>query len=391
MRPKLVLSIVLLAAVAGWFAWQASRSDRLPAGDSETSATGAAGGVDAAGGVGVAALGRLEPEAGVIQVGALPGERLGQVLVRVGDDVAEGAELAYLGSRPLRQAQRDLARIQLEDAQARLKAEKIVAATVIAEAQVVVEQSRLQVLDINNQEAQVGLAQANLDQVQKELARLEGLSSDLVPAQELEQKKLLERQAREEVRVATTLLDKLRATAVLAEKAAEAKLDAARANAQLLDASGAIASMEESLRLAQTNLDQTVIRAPLAGRILDLLTRPGEMIGQAPILQMADVNRMQVVAEVYETDVRHVRIGQKVVATSRALSAPLSGKVVEIGSIVSQNEVQSLTAATSSAQRVVKVRIDLDDSAAAARLIHLQVDVQFLTSGDTAAAATRRQ
>ena len=191
--------------------------------------------------------------------------------------------------------------------------------------------------------------------------------------------------------MATTLLEKLRATISLTEKAAKAKLDAAQANAQLLEATGAIASMRESLRLAQTNLDQSVIRAPLAGRILDIQTRPGEMIGQRPILQMADVSHMQVIAEVYETDIRHVRLGQKAVATSRALPAPLTGKVVEIGSIVSQNNVQSLTASSSSAQRVIEVHIQLDDSAAAARLIHLQVDVQFLPSGGQPSVATRRR
>jgi HlyD family secretion protein len=212
-----------------------------------------------------------------------------------------------------------------------------------------------------------------------------------VPPQELEQKRLLERQAREEVRVASSLLDKLNATVPLTQKAAEAKLDAARANAQLLEASGAIASMQESLKLAQTGLDQTAIRAPLDGRILDILTHPGEMIGQRPILQMADVSHMQVVAEVYETDIRHLRLGQKAVATSRALPASLTGKVVEIGSVVSQNEVQSLTASTASAQRVIKVRIELDDSAAAARLINLQVDVQFLTTGEQPSVATLPQ
>ena len=188
MRLTLIIAVVLLAAVVGWFVWNQTRPDRPPNAVGELSSSAAAGDGNSAGGaagqVGVAALGRLEPAEGVVQIGAIPGDRLVQLLVGVGDDVPKDAELAHLGSRSLRQAERDLAQIRLDDAQARVKAEKFVAATVVAEAQVAVEQSRLQGLDINNQEAQVGLAEANLEQVQKELARLAGLSAELVPPQD---------------------------------------------------------------------------------------------------------------------------------------------------------------------------------------------------------------
>jgi HlyD family secretion protein len=385
----LILAIVVLVAAGGWIAWTNLRSDPQP----DTLAHDTAGRTPGkeAGQVRVAALGRLAPVDGVRQIGAPPGERLRQLLVRVGDEVKAGAELAHLDSRPLRQAERDVAEIQLKDAVARIEAEKVVAATTVAEAQVTVEQARLQGLDIGNQEAKVGLAKANYEQVQKELGRLSGLSAELVPPQELEQKRLLEQQVRHELRAATTLLDKLRASTRLAQKAAQAKLDAARANAKLLEASGQIDSLKERLKLSQTLLDQTEIRAPMDGRILDILTRPAEMISQRPILQMADVRQMQVVAEVYETDIGQVQMGQRAVATSPALAAPLTGSVVEIGSVIAQNEVQSLTASTTSAQRVVKVRIQLDDSAAASRLINLQVDVQFLADGGQPAAANDSQ
>ncbi|MBL9124445.1 MAG: efflux RND transporter periplasmic adaptor subunit, partial [Planctomycetaceae bacterium] len=312
--------------------------------------------------------------------------RLGSLQVRVGDRVQAGAELAYLESRTLAQAERDLAQSQLDDARTRLEAEQTVAATTVAAAELGVEETRLQQHDIANQEARVGLARANVELIAKELARLTGLSTEIVPPQELDQKRLLERQAQEELRVAETLLAKLKAGASLAERAALGKLQAAQANARLLTAGGGIASLEQTVRLSQARLDRTVVRAPHAGQILEILTHPGEMLSQRPILQMADTSQMQVVAEVYETDIAHVRLGQKAIASSRALAAPLAGKVVEIGSLVAQNEVQSLTASTPSAQRVVKVRIQLDDSAAAARLINLQVDVQFLGGNEVAQA-----
>lgn len=386
-RYLLIATTVVILAVAGWWLWSGGRTAAPP--PESVAAQGAAPGqIDrpANGRVEVAALGRLEPTEGVRQIGALPGERLGKLLVRAGDEVAADAELAYLDSRPLRQAERDLAAAQLEGARSRLEAEKAVARARIAEAELALEQARLQRHDISSQEARVGLAEANHEGMRRELARVEGLSAGLVAPQELDQKRLLERQAREELRVAVTLLEKLRASIPLAERAAAAQLEAAQASARLLDASSEIESLEQQLRLAQTRLDQSVIRAPLAGQILEVLTRSGEMIGQRPILQMADLEHMQVAAEVYETDIGQVRIGQPAVATSRALPTPLRGKVVQIGSIVSANEVQSLTASAPSAQRVVKVLIELDEAGPAARLINLQVDVQFLAGSDSTVA-----
>jgi len=381
-RIAAIVAIALTASLGGWALWQSQHRASEPPPAAHLFATGS----EAGEGVAVAALGRLEPAGGVRQIGAQPGDRLGSLQVRVGDRVEAGAELAYLESRTLAQAERDLAQSQLDDARTRLEAEQIVAATTVSAAELGVEETRLQQHDIANQEARVGLARANVELVGKELARLTGLSTEIVPPQELDQKRLLERQAQEELRVAETLLAKLKAGTSLAERAALGKLKAAQANARLLTAGGGIASLEQTVRLSQARLDRTVVRAPIAGQILEILTQPGEILSQRPILQMADTSQMQVIAEVYETDIAHVRLGQKAVASSRALSAPLAGQVVEIGSLVAQNEVQSLTASTPSAQRVVKVRIQLDDSAAAARLINLQVDVQFLGGTEVAKA-----
>ena len=50
----------------------------------------------------VAALGRLEPKGGVIDVGGTAGERIDRLAVAEGDSVKSGQELAFLGSYPLR-------------------------------------------------------------------------------------------------------------------------------------------------------------------------------------------------------------------------------------------------------------------------------------------------
>ncbi len=84
---------------------------------------------------------------------------------------------------------------------------------------------------------------------------------------------------------------------------------------------------------------------------------------------------MYAVAEVYETDVQRVRIGQRATVSSPALAAPLSGTVDRIGLKIGKKDVLSVDPAAKTDARVVEVRILLDDAAAAAGLTNLEVDV----------------
>src|SRR5216683_3572123 len=66
----------------------------------------------------VEALGRLEPEGGIVNIGVgVPmGDRLSVVLVKEGDEVAKGQELARLESYQDRRAECELAASQLAEA-----------------------------------------------------------------------------------------------------------------------------------------------------------------------------------------------------------------------------------------------------------------------------------
>jgi len=98
-----------------------------------------------------------------------------------------------------------------------------------------------------------------------------------------------------------------------------------------------------------------IIRAPRAGRILRILTYPGEI--SDGILQMGD-RQMYVVAEVYETDVGLVK-GQPATITSRngAFNTPLNGKVAEMADF-KNNVLDDDPAANADARVVVKIRLD---------------------------------
>jgi HlyD family secretion protein len=102
---------------------------------------------------------------------------------------------------------------------------------------------------------------------------------------------------------------------------------------------------------------------------------------------LGDTAHMRAVAEVYETDIGDVRLGQPATISSRALAKPISGKVVRIGNLVFKNDVLNVDPAARADARVVEVWVELDDSSAVERLTNLTVDVLIATSEPAAAMA----
>ena len=138
-----------------------------------------------------------------------------------------------------------------------------------------------------------------------------------------------------------------------------------------------VAVFRAQLARARAELERARVTAPAAGLVLDVHARPGERIGPDGILELARVDRMYAVAEVYETDVGRVRAGQRASVTSRALPGPLGGRVEWIRpKVEKQDEIGTDPAARKDA-RVVEVKVLLEDSAAAAPFTNLQVEVEI--------------
>lgn len=129
------------------------------------------------------------------------------------------------------------------------------------------------------------------------------------------------------------------------------------------------------LRQAQAELVLTTIRSPIAGRVLKVHAREGERVGPEGIAEIGKIGSMCAIAEIYETDVRYVRVGDRATISSPALRAPLGGVVDRIGYKIGKQDVLATDPAARTDARVVEVRIRLDDSKAAAGLSLLQVSV----------------
>ena len=275
----------------------------------------------------VSALGRLEPKHGIMRITApstpqsTSGAVLTQLLVNEGDDVTEGQLLAVIDTASVMEAM--VKEIEAE-------------------------------LELSKRQAQSSHSLAEEACVRAGVARQEALRrADLLKKGLTAQEVADAAQGDAEAREAACIAKRNEATA------AEANIEVAAAR----------------VSRHQAQLARSYIRAPVAGRILDILTRPGELVKPVGILELGIVNQMYAIAEVYETDVRRLRIGQKARITSDALDQPLTGIVELIRSKVQkQDEIGTDPAARKDA-RIVEVEIPLDDSAPAEALTNLQIDI----------------
>jgi HlyD family secretion protein len=96
---------------------------------------------------------------------------------------------------------------------------------------------------------------------------------------------------------------------------------------------------------------------------------------EAGVLELARVEHMHAIAEVYESDIRYVSVGQAATVQSPAFESDLSGQVKQIRQKVQKQDEMGTDPAARKDARIIEVVIELDDSRPAAHLTNLQVDV----------------
>jgi RND family efflux transporter MFP subunit len=156
-------------------------------------------------------------------------------------------------------------------------------------------------------------------------------------------------------------------------------LDAARQAADAAAAKFDTASRQQEY--ARVLVDQATIRAPVDGTVLKLLEREGEgLAAGAGLLELGDIEHMQAVAEVFETDAHFVKPGQITRFESRALPAPAHGVVLAVRPMVDSLTLYSTDAARNTEARIVDVILSLDDDPNLRGMTGLQGTVVIETS-----------
>jgi HlyD family secretion protein len=337
----------------------------------------------------IGALGRIEPASEVVKIGTGIADRLESLTVRRGDFVRKDETLGYLQSYAEQVALRDQIAAELDEAKARLATEtelelaRIDDATIRLQSIVEITPLRIeaQVKTIESQQARI----ANDKDILASLAQL--AQQNFTSRRSHADQKSMVVQGEANLASAEAQLAQLRRQYDLDRQQAETQIRLAKATLERAKADIPIASLTKQRALAEERVRRATIYAPIDGTILNVVAHPGELVGgDKTILTMGDTSRMRAVAEVYETDIGRVRLGQSAVIRSRALERPVTGKVVEIGRMIFKNDVLNVDPAARADARVVEVRIELDDAQRVAGLTNLTVDV-LLEGGEGPVAA----
>src|SRR6476469_4494377 len=419
--PSLVKQLLVVAAVAtvaaggttGYTIWRS----RIP----DPNAVAAAAAVAASQLTRVTALGRLEPRGEVIKVsasGAAEGNRIDRLLVKEGDRVKTGQTIAILDSRDRLQAALDQAQEQVRVAEANLAKVKAGAkngeiqaqkATIsrlsaarineIAAQQAIV--SRLEVDrsteiaaqqatiariraeqqgEIQTQEAAIARLQAELRNAQSEDRRYSQLYLEgAISASTSDSKKLAAETTQQQLNEGRAKLNQIQESRQQQINEAQANLDriAEVRPVDIAAATAEVSSAASAAKQAKANLDLAYIRAPRDAQVLKIHTHPGERVGNDGIVELGQTREMLAVAEIYESDVDKVRLGQTAKITSDALIGELRGTVEHIGLQVQRQNIVNTDPSANIDGRIVevKVRLDAASSQKVAGLTNLQVKV----------------
>ncbi len=375
----------------------------------------------------VSAIGYLEPEGEVIKVSASAfreGARVEQLLVKRGEHITKGQTIAILDDRPRLQAALEQAQKQVVANKARLAQVKAGAKKGDIEAQnakfqeiqaELVGQINSQTASIaclkaqlqgqtNSQQANIDRLKAELVNATKECQRYEFLLADgAIATSEKDRVCLLQETTQKQLTAAKVNLIEIRETLTQQISEAEANLERTKttltqqisqaeaslkaiAEVRTVDVSVAQAELEvaeAAVKKAQAELELAYVKSPIEGQILEINTWAGEVVNKTEgIVEVGNTENMYVVAEVYETDIARIAIGQTATITSSGILPKLTGTVDDVGWQIRTQDVLDTDPVADVDARVVEVKIRLnpEDSQQVANLTNLQVNVVIETA-----------
>lgn len=306
----------------------------------------------------VHALARLEPEAGIIKVGARQGVRIEQIKVKQGDQVAAGAVLAILEGRKQAETQVALAEAQKKEAvhQRSMSRERLAIERD--------HEDKLKKERLDTREKVVDLAKRRL-QASTDIYKTLGPAASGKVKYDLDMAYF---QAEAEFLKAQFDLKELQVAQDLIGRRRELE------DEQVDDDGPVMEVLDRQVQLAREGLAQASVLAPVSGRVLEVTARAGEL-STGSLLYLGNVESMAAVAEVDQSDVPEVEVGDP--ASALIHGRKVAGKVTRIGRLVGKNTMTSLDPRALQDRRTVAVTIGLDDGALAANYVNMEVEVSI--------------
>jgi HlyD family secretion protein len=298
---------------------------------------------------GVGALGRVEPASRIRRLApgnAQESPRIARLLVEEGSEVRTGQVVAEFQDATLKDAALAQAEAQLAQARARLARTRAGG----RESEVTAQRARVEAL--RNAEASARREAERAERLERSGAGAEATA---------ERNRFAANRARAE---------RAEAEAALETLLGPRPEDLALAEAEYTAAEAALTRARAEAALAR-------LRAPIDGTVLRILARAGEAVNSDGVLEMADLTAMDVVADVFETDLPRLRPGAVAEILVPGEARRFAATVREIGWQVRRTTQASTDPVAAVDARTVEVRLALDAAgvAALARRSNMQVQV----------------
>ncbi|MBW4499551.1 MAG: ABC exporter membrane fusion protein [Scytonema hyalinum WJT4-NPBG1] len=336
--------------------------------------------------VAVTGLGRLQPQGEVTKLFApssQSGVRVEKQLVNEGDEVRAGQILALLEgyARSRAALQQALDKVQIAQAQlAQVKAGAKPGDINAQKAAIARLESQL-TGEVATKQATIARLEAELENAQTENNRYQQLYREgAISASTADSKRLQQQTVQQQLTEAKANLNSTVNTISDQLNEAKAKLGSIK-EVRVVDVKLAEAEVQSAItavQQAKADYNLTYLKSPIDGRILKVHAKTGEVSSNQGIVEIGKTSQMYVLAEVYQTDIGKIRIGQKATITSTAFPKKIKGTVREIGLQVDRQNILSVNPAADTDRRIIQVKIRIDDPADSQRvagLTNLQVDV----------------
>jgi ABC exporter DevB family membrane fusion protein len=324
----------------------------------------------------VAAIGRVEPVTEVTVANKIPG-RIKQVLVREGDPVKVGQPIVLFDDQEHR-AQVRLAQSRVVTAQAEVR-----------RAQRGLEAARARWVEVKSgaRKEEIEAARAELEQARQ---RWQNLEADRVRFKRLVDDQII---ARAEYDRAETEASVWKARVAAAEEALKLLLAGTKpetiaaawarvqeAEAELRRAETHVTQAQAELEHARAQLASTVVDSTVNGKVTKKIVEPGEAVDiSMPLLILGDVGRVIVKAEVDETDVGKLALGQPAEVTADAYPGRVfRGRLYEMGQSVGKRRVRPEDPTKIQDMKVLETKVEVQDGADLK--LGMTVDVKIVTT-----------
>ncbi len=279
-----------------------------------------------------AAPGRIEPKTGLVRIGAQLLGRIAEVNVKLNDKVEDG-EL--------------LIRLDDDEARARLQA---------AETEAASRKRERDAQPLDKARDDLRTAEDNVFSSERALTNARfGLEFELQAERQGNGSADRVADARVDLAKSKSKLQKARA----AYATAQSKADVPAPNRL----ESALQAARSDVAVAEALLEKTRIRAPVAGTVLQLPAKAGEMVSPSPeqsLVVLGDMSVVRLKAEVDEMDVSKIKVGDKVTVKSNAYPGKeFDGTVAELAPTLTSPQFSLRGARRPTDVEVLEVTVDL--------------------------------